>query len=120
MQLAPKFWQNTARNSFAQNLFIFQPIMFLMEKLVHLIPKIDEVNPTGVYGKTKLKGEQNCLNENPESLIIRTSWLYSTFGNNFVKTMLRLGKERDELNVFSIRLELQLMLRFGKSNTFNY
>src|SRR5680860_1581831 len=46
----------------------------------------DGVNPQGVYGTTKLEGEQNCLNENPESIIIRTSWLYSTFGNNFVKT----------------------------------
>ena len=59
----------------------------------------ENVNPTGVYGRTKLEGEQNCRKENPESLIIRTSWLYSSFGNNFVKTMLRLGRERDELNV---------------------
>lgn len=58
-----------------------------------------EVNPKSVYGETKLKGERNCFNENPESVIIRTSWLYSTFGNNFVKTMLRLGNERSELNV---------------------
>ena len=59
----------------------------------------DEVNPKGVYGETKLRGEQNCMEENPETVIIRTSWLYSTFGNNFVKTMLRLGKERGLLNV---------------------
>lgn len=59
----------------------------------------DEVSPQGVYGKTKLDGEINCLRENPDSIIIRTSWLYSTFGNNFVKTMLRLGKERGELGV---------------------
>jgi dTDP-4-dehydrorhamnose reductase len=58
-----------------------------------------EVNPTGVYGKTKLEGEQNCRSENPETLIIRTSWLYSSFGNNFVKTMLRIGKEKGRLNV---------------------
>lgn len=58
-----------------------------------------EVNPQGVYGQTKLDGEQNCLLENPDSVIIRTSWLYSTFGNNFLKTMLRLGKERGELGV---------------------
>jgi len=56
-------------------------------------------NPTGVYGKTKLEGEQNCIKENPEAVIIRTSWLYSSFGNNFAKTMLRLGKEREALNV---------------------
>lgn len=57
------------------------------------------VNPQGVYGKTKLDGELKCIEENPEVVIIRTSWLYSAFGNNFVKTMLRLGKERDELGV---------------------
>jgi len=55
--------------------------------------------PDSIYGKTKLKGEQKLLNSNPQSIIIRTSWLYSKNGNNFVKTMLRLGKERDELKV---------------------
>ncbi len=59
----------------------------------------DKVNPESVYGVTKLNGEQNCLDENSGSVIIRTSWLYSTFGNNFVKTMLRLGSERGNLNV---------------------
>ena len=49
--------------------------------------------------KTKLLGEQNCIKENPDTLIIRTSWLYSAFGNNFVKTMIRLGKEREQLKV---------------------
>ncbi|NOR74016.1 MAG: dTDP-4-dehydrorhamnose reductase [Draconibacterium sp.] len=58
-----------------------------------------EVNPQGVYGKTKLQGELNCLKENADTVVIRTSWLYSAFGNNFVKTMLRLGKDRDSLNV---------------------
>lgn len=58
-----------------------------------------EVNPQGAYGLTKLDGEQNSIRENPETVIIRTSWLYSAFGNNFVKTMLRLGKERGELAV---------------------
>lgn len=59
----------------------------------------DKVDPQGIYGITKLQGEINCLNENPDSVVIRTSWLYSEFGNNFVKTMLRIGSERDELNV---------------------
>lgn len=59
----------------------------------------EPVDPQGVYGRTKLKGEQLLVEENSESVIIRTAWLYSVFGNNFVKTMLRLGKERGELNV---------------------
>jgi len=58
----------------------------------------DPVNPQGVYGVTKREGELSCLAD-PEVIIIRTSWLYSTFGNNFVKTMLRLGREKDQLNV---------------------
>lgn len=59
----------------------------------------DEVCPTSVYGRTKLEGELISLANNPETLVIRTSWLYSSFGNNFVKSMIRLGKERDQLNV---------------------
>jgi dTDP-4-dehydrorhamnose reductase len=61
--------------------------------------EIDDVIPKSVYGKSKLQGEKRCFEENPETIVIRTSWLYSTFGNNFVKTMLRLGKERGWLNV---------------------
>ena len=57
------------------------------------------VDAIGVYGKTKLLGEEYILTSEVESIIIRTSWVYSSFGNNFVKTMMRLGKERDELNV---------------------
>ena len=55
--------------------------------------------PNSVYGRTKLEGEQNALSFCNRSMVIRTAWLYSTFGNNFVKTMIRLGKERDSLGV---------------------
>ena len=60
----------------------------------------DKTNPNGIYGKTKLLGEEAMKKINPkDSIIIRTSWVYSSFGANFVKTMLRLGKEKDELGV---------------------
>jgi dTDP-4-dehydrorhamnose reductase len=59
----------------------------------------DQPNPKSVYGVTKLAGEMACLKNDPDSIIIRTAWVYSEFGNNFVKTMLRLMSERDTLNV---------------------
>jgi len=60
----------------------------------------DSTNPQGVYGKSKLDGEEALKDVNPKnSIIIRTSWVYSSFGVNFVKTMLRLGKERESLGV---------------------
>ncbi|PRM97534.1 dTDP-4-dehydrorhamnose reductase [Aliarcobacter cryaerophilus] len=65
-------------------------------------PYVEEfqTNPQSVYGKTKLTGENELLDINPlNSIIIRTSWVYSYYGNNFVKTMLRLGKEKEELGV---------------------
>lgn len=55
--------------------------------------------PQSVYGVTKLAGEQEAIHYCPNSMIIRTAWLYSSFGNNFVKTMIRLGKERSDLGV---------------------
>ncbi len=61
----------------------------------------DIVRPRSVYGITKLEGETAILRAEIKSIIIRTSWLYSAFGNNFVKTMLRLGRERDQLGVVS-------------------
>lgn len=57
----------------------------------------DETRPVSAYGRTKLAGEQILQEVCPEAVIIRTAWLYSEFGSNFVKTVLRLGKERDEL-----------------------
>jgi dTDP-4-dehydrorhamnose reductase len=59
----------------------------------------DAVNPIGVYGKSKLLGEQLIAESNHEATIIRTSWVYSRHGSNFVKTMLRLMKEKEQINV---------------------
>ncbi|MFM9989433.1 dTDP-4-dehydrorhamnose reductase [Flavobacterium sp.] len=61
----------------------------------------DTTNPLGIYGKTKLDGEQAVIDNTNEYFIIRTSWVYSQFGNNFMKTMLRLASERDSLNIVS-------------------
>lgn len=60
----------------------------------------DPVRPKGVYAKTKLAGERAVLRSNPErSMVIRTSWVYASLGNNFVRTMLRIGRERNSVSV---------------------
>lgn len=64
-----------------------------------LLNENDPAEPLNIYGITKLEGEQVIAEILPEHFIIRTAWLYSEFGNNFVKTMQRLGRERDELGV---------------------
>ena len=67
----------------------------------HFMPynESDSVSPIGVYGSTKRNGELAVINSNIDGIVIRTSWLYSAYGNNFVKTMLRLGKQKEELGV---------------------
>ena len=59
----------------------------------------DPVAPRTVYGRTKYEGEKRLLAECPDAVILRTAWLYSSFGNNFVKTMIKLGKEKETLGV---------------------
>lgn len=65
----------------------------------HPLKETDPTAPTGVYGKTKLNGEKALESMGCDVAIIRTAWLYSEFGGNFVKTMLRVAAERDSLNV---------------------
>jgi len=61
----------------------------------------DSVSPIGVYGETKRAGELAVLNSSIDALVIRTSWLYSAYGNNFVKTMLRIGNDKESIQVVS-------------------
>ncbi len=61
----------------------------------------DETNPIGEYATSKREGERHALAANPATIIVRTSWVYSSFGHNFVKTMLRLGADRDSLSIVS-------------------
>ncbi len=67
--------------------------------------KVDDItNPVNYYGYTKLEGERLALENNADTIIIRTSWVYSKYGNNFVKTMLRLMNERSAINVVNDQL----------------
>ena len=61
--------------------------------------ELDKSNPNSEYGKSKLAGEIEITNSNVKAIIIRTSWLYSIYGNNFVKTMVKYGNERNSLNI---------------------
>jgi dTDP-4-dehydrorhamnose reductase len=87
------------------------------KKLIHIstdyvfdgsirVPLCEEslTNPINEYGSSKLKGEQVCLNNDPNSIIIRTSWLYSVFGKNFLKTIIELMKNNDSINVVNDQL----------------
>ena len=73
---------------------------YVFDGTVH-IPYTEEepTCPASVYGSTKLAGEQNVMDHCEKAMVIRTAWLYSIYGNNFVKTMIRLGQERDSLGV---------------------
>lgn len=96
--LAPGYLAKAAKNGGAGFLhvstdYVFDGRSYLPYNESH------PVHPLSVYGMTKREGEERCMAENEQAVIIRTSWLYSSFGHNFVKTMLQLGRERDELSV---------------------
>ncbi|MCF8232949.1 MAG: dTDP-4-dehydrorhamnose reductase [Bacteroidales bacterium] len=68
-------------------------------KTYHPYKEGDTPNPETAYGRTKLAGEKNIREQNPDAFIVRTAWLYSEYGKNFVKTMIRLGNEKNEIGV---------------------
>lgn len=87
------------------------------------LKETDKTQPIGVYGRTKRQGEIEVEKTGCDAIVIRTAWLYSEYGNNFVKTMLRLGKERESLNVvydqigtptYATDLALAIMTLLGK------
>ena len=97
--LAVKQLANIANEQKAKSIHVSTDYVFDGESSKPYI-ETDAVNPINVYGKTKLSGEKALQEAMPNNaIIIRTSWVYSEFGNNFVKTILRLGQERKELNV---------------------
>ncbi|MFY9655110.1 MAG: dTDP-4-dehydrorhamnose reductase [Methylocystis sp.] len=64
----------------------------------------DQTNPTGAYGRSKLEGDKRVRAAQPDSVVLRTAWVYSPFGANFVRTMLRLGETREEVGVVADQL----------------
>lgn len=96
--LAPGYLADAAEACSAA--FIQISTDYVFDGTAHIPYKEDAPTcPNSVYGRTKLAGEQNALSRCKRTMIIRTAWLYSIFGNNFVKTMLRMGNERPQLNV---------------------
>lgn len=89
---------NAAKNNNAKVIHISTDYVFDGTNYMPYI-ETDIPNPNSVYGSSKLKGEFKLMEILPSSIIIRTAWLYSPYGNNFVKTMLRLGQEKNSLSV---------------------
>lgn len=98
---APRYIAEACQGTTCRIIHISTDFVFDGMKSSPYLPD-DAVNPLSVYGASKLQGEEQLLQLAPEcALIIRTSWLYSALGNNFVKTMLRLMSEREQLGVIA-------------------
>lgn len=97
-RLAPKYIARAAEIAGAALIHISTDYVFDGKTYIPYTED-DKTHPTSVYGASKLAGEINVLDTCKRSVIIRTAWLYSAFGNNFVKTMMRLGKEKKEIGV---------------------
>ncbi|MFA6199355.1 MAG: dTDP-4-dehydrorhamnose reductase [Bacteroidales bacterium] len=97
--IAPKYLAIEAEKRGIGLIHISTDYVFGNTKNTPIQPLDKDTNPNSAYGKTKLEGEKNIQENVSSYIIIRTAWLYSEFGGNFVKTMIRLGKEKKSINV---------------------
>ncbi len=128
---APLIIAKTCASINCQFIHISTDYVFDGEKKAPYLPT-DEINPLNVYGASKALGEKLSIENNPQSIIIRTSWVYSAHGKNFVKTMLKLMSERDEINVVEDQIGcptnaadladaiMQIVLKLNNDNAFKH
>ena len=98
---APGILARAAKNAEIPIVHVSTDYVFAGDMMHRAYAEDDPVGPKNAYGRTKLAGEQAIVESGARHIILRTAWVVSPFGNNFIKTMLRLGKERDSLGVVS-------------------